>query len=85
MQLGILADIHEDVPKLSLALHHFRQQGVEQVVLLGDIFDMGRHLHETVGLLVEARVVGVWGNHQGERSPDCAVYLVGVDGQRDID
>jgi calcineurin-like phosphoesterase family protein len=63
MRLGILAGIHEDVPKLTLALQHFRQQGVDQVVLLGDVFDTGRHLRETVALLAEARVVGVWGNH----------------------
>jgi predicted phosphodiesterase len=63
MRLGILADIHEDVPKLTLALQHFRCQGVQQVVLLGDVFDTGRHLRETVALLTEAKVVGVWGNH----------------------
>jgi hypothetical protein len=63
MKLGIVTDIHEDVPKLALALQHFRQQGVEQVVVLGDVFDTGRRLRETVGLLAEAKAVGVWGNH----------------------
>src|SRR5688572_30421163 len=63
MKLGIVADIHEDLPRLALALQHFRQQGVEQVVVLGDVFDTGRRLQETVGLLAEARAVGVWRNH----------------------
>jgi hypothetical protein len=63
MRLGILADIHEDVPKLTLALQHFRREGVQQVVLLGDVFDTGNRLRETVAMLAEARVVGVWGNH----------------------
>jgi hypothetical protein len=63
MKLGILADIHEDVERLHLALQHFRQEGVEQVVLLGDVFDTGQHLHQTVCLLAQAGVVGVWGNH----------------------
>jgi predicted phosphodiesterase len=63
MRLGILADIHEDEQKLSLALQHFRRQGAEQVVVLGDVFDTGRRLRETVALLAEAGAVGVWGNH----------------------
>jgi hypothetical protein len=63
MRLGILADIHEDVPRLTLALQHLRREGVQQVVLLGDVFDTGRHLSETVALLAGAGAVGVWGNH----------------------
>ncbi len=64
MRLGILADIHEDAPTLALALQRFRQEGVQQVVVLGDVvFEMGRHLHETIALLAEAGAVGVWGNH----------------------
>jgi predicted phosphodiesterase len=46
MKLGILADIHEDVERLHLALQHSRQEGVIQVVLLGDVFDTGQHLLE---------------------------------------
>jgi predicted phosphodiesterase len=64
MRLGILTDIHEDVTKLKLALQHCRQQGVEQIVLLGDVFENGRDLREAVTLLAEAKVVGVWGNHE---------------------
>src|SRR5262245_26709063 len=63
MKLGILTDIHEDVERLRLALQHFRQEEVEQVVLLGDVFDTGERLRETVSLLAGAKAVGVWGNH----------------------
>jgi hypothetical protein len=63
MKLGILADIHEDVPKLTHALQQLRRELVEQLVVLGDIFDIGRHVHEAVALLAEAGAVGVWGNH----------------------
>jgi predicted phosphodiesterase len=63
MRLGILADIHEDVEKLSLALDHFRGAGVEQIVVLGDVFYTGRRVRETVALLTGAGAVGVWGNH----------------------
>ena len=44
MRLGILADIQEDVPKLTLALRHCRREGVQQVVLLGDDLDTGKQL-----------------------------------------
>jgi predicted phosphodiesterase len=64
MRLGILADIHEDAERLTLALQRFRQEGVQQIVVLGDVvFQMGSRLHETIALLAEAGAVGVWGNH----------------------
>jgi hypothetical protein len=64
MRLGILADIHEDAAKLALALRRLRQEGAEQVVVLGDVvFELGSQLHETIALLAGAGAVGVWGNH----------------------
>jgi predicted phosphodiesterase len=63
MKLGLLADIHENNDHLRVALARFRQHGVHQVVLLGDICETGDSLAETVDLLVEAKAVGVWGNH----------------------
>ena len=63
MRLGILADIREDAERLTLALRRFRQEGVQRIVVLGDVFDMGSRLYETIALLVEAGAVGVWGNH----------------------
>src|SRR4051794_10467104 len=63
MKLGILADIHEQVDFLRRSLHVFDQQGVEQVVVLGDVYEMGLRLDETTRLLESAGAVGVWGNH----------------------
>jgi hypothetical protein len=63
MRLGILADIHEEVQWLQMALERFRREGVEQVVFLGDLCCMGDRLEETVALLSTAGPVGVWGNH----------------------
>jgi len=63
MKLGILADIHEDVARVRQALEHFRQEDIDQVVFLGDLFDRGQHLAETVALLSACGAVGVWGNH----------------------
>lgn len=63
MKLGLLTDIHEDVERLQGALARFRRAGVEQVVLLGDVFETGPRLDATVALLTAAGSIGVWGNH----------------------
>jgi predicted phosphodiesterase len=63
MRIGILADIHEDVERLGLALGVLREAGAEELVVLGDICDTGARLEQTVALLTGAGVVGVWGNH----------------------
>src|SRR5436190_941419 len=63
MRLGLLADIHEDVDLLREALELFRRRGVEEVVCLGDICGMHEHLEETIRLLQDGGVVGVWGDH----------------------
>lgn len=63
MQLGIIADIHEQIEHLCTALDCFRRQQVDQVVVLGDIVESGERLDETCRLLADARAVGVWGNH----------------------
>jgi Calcineurin-like phosphoesterase superfamily domain len=63
MKLGLLTDIHEHVDNLRAALEHFRRENVDQVVVIGDIVEMGRKLDVTCALLAEARAIGVWGNH----------------------
>jgi hypothetical protein len=63
MKLGILADIHEHVEHLQAALARFDALGVDRVIVLGDLYEMGRRIRETVLLLQQANAVGVWGNH----------------------
>ena len=63
MKLGLLADIHEHVEHLQRALGRFREEKVEQVVVLGDLFEMGTCIDETCRLLEDAGAIGVWGNH----------------------
>jgi len=64
MKLGLLPDIHERNNDLRIALGVFRQEHVDQVVVLGDVFEMGDHIEESCRLLREARAIGVWGNHE---------------------
>jgi predicted phosphodiesterase len=63
MILGLLTDIHEHVEHLQTALDCFRKERVDQIVVIGDLFEQGQHIEETCRLLAEAKAVGVWGNH----------------------
>lgn len=63
MKLGLLTDIHEHVAYLRTALDYFRRAQVDQVIVIGDLFEQGRQMDETCRLLAEAKAIGVWGNH----------------------
>ncbi|NBV44805.1 MAG: metallophosphoesterase, partial [Planctomycetia bacterium] len=63
MRIGIIADIHEDLPALDAVLDLFARAGVGRVVVLGDLFFNGTHVAETVDRLRAAGAVGVFGNH----------------------
>lgn len=63
MKLGLITDIHEHVRNLRTALDCFEQERVDQVVVIGDLFQMGEEIEETCRLLTAAKAVGVWGNH----------------------
>jgi hypothetical protein len=63
MRIGILADIHEELEKLHWALAVLKEHGADCLVCLGDVCGMHEFLEETVALLDDAGVVGVWGNH----------------------
>jgi hypothetical protein len=63
VKLGIIADVHEDVDSLRHALTLLKCEGADRNVFLGDIVRLCERLGETVGLLSEAKAVGVWGNH----------------------
>jgi hypothetical protein len=63
VRLGLLADIHEEVGWLELALGRFRRERVDRVVVLGDVCCTGERLGPAVDLLRTAEAVGVWGHH----------------------
>jgi predicted phosphodiesterase len=63
MKLGLLADIHEEVRWLELALERFDRERVDKVVVLGDVYCTGERIGPTVDLLRSIDMVGVWGNH----------------------
>jgi predicted phosphodiesterase len=63
MRIGILADIHENLSHLRWAIDVLNDQRSDRLVVLGDVFELGHRLKETVDLLAEAGAIGVWGNH----------------------
>src|SRR5262249_28215693 len=63
MRIGILADIHEDLTHLRWAIDVLGEHGADRLVVLGDVFELGHRLGETVALLAEVGAIGVWGNH----------------------
>ena len=63
MKLGLLTDIHEHVEYLRAALDCFTRERIDQVVVIGDLLEMGERVDEMCGLLADAAAVGVWGNH----------------------
>jgi hypothetical protein len=66
MRYGLVTDIHSHAALLSEALKQFRDQGVEQVVSIGDAYDAFRPRDETEDVclqLEQCGAVGVWGNH----------------------
>lgn len=63
MKLGLITDIHEHVELLRVALDRFDHEQVDQIVVIGDVCEMGERIEETCRLLAEAGAIGVWGNH----------------------
>jgi hypothetical protein len=83
MKLGLLTDIHEHVENLRTALDRFRVEQVDQIVVIGDVFEMGHRVNETCQLLSDAKAIGVWGNHDyglcvEPDAVDCEKYGDGV-------
>src|SRR5262245_43082938 len=62
VRLGLITDIHEHVADLKLALAECDRRGVDRIICLGDVFQTGEAIHETVSLLAQRDIAGVWGN-----------------------
>jgi hypothetical protein len=63
VKLGLITDIHEHVEFLRVALDALARMSVDQIVVLGDVFETGERMDETCRLLADAKAIGVWGNH----------------------
>jgi putative phosphoesterase len=64
MKLGIIADTHDNLDAIALAVEYFNKSGVEQVIHAGDY--VAPFALEAFRKL-KASFRGVWGNNDGER------------------
>ena len=64
MRIGIIADVHEDVERLAAAVRALRDEGIDRLVFLGDLAELGTRLDECVDILTDAAALGVFGNHE---------------------
>jgi len=63
MRIGLITDVHEDVPALEWALALLAREGVDRIMCLGDVCEDGRRITETCECLAMAGALCVWGNH----------------------
>lgn len=64
--VGIFADVHGAQRTLASALADCRVAGVEQIALLGDLFDRAEQADGCARALAGWPTIGVWGNHERE-------------------
>ena len=74
MRLGILSDVHGNLPALEATVEALRLQGVDEYVHLGDLVGYGPFPNECIELMAELASAGVAGNHElillGRLGPD---------------
>jgi predicted phosphodiesterase len=73
MRLGIVSDVHGNLPALRVALDALGNEGVDRLLCPGDVVGYGPFPNECVELVAESGAVCVAGNHDLmalERLPD---------------
>ncbi|MEO0019187.1 MAG: metallophosphoesterase family protein [candidate division WOR-3 bacterium] len=63
MKLGAISDVHANLEALTAVLNFFRQEGVDQVISLGDVVGYGPDPEACIELLQQAQAKVVAGNH----------------------
>ncbi len=63
MRIGILSDIHANLPALEAAFSLLHEKGVDRVICAGDLVEKGDHGDEVVAMIEESWIPCVMGNH----------------------
>ena len=63
MRLGLLADVHANLPALQVAVQRLTAEGVDAILVAGDLVGYGASPNECVELLAETGAICVAGNH----------------------
>lgn len=74
MRLAVLSDVHANLPAMEACLERARRWGADEVLLLGDLVNLGPHPEEVVALARQRGLESVLGDHdalvaRGERPP----------------
>lgn len=72
-RVGVFADVHGSTRTLERALANCREEGVETIALLGDLFDRYEQADPCALVLAGWHVVGVYGNHEREVAIEAAL------------
>lgn len=79
MRIGLISDVHANLPALTAVLDHLERARVDQVVCAGDVVGYGPHPEACLDLLTARDVPCVAGNHDlmaiGDLSDDRCVPL----------
>ncbi|GAB1258940.1 hypothetical protein NBRC116494_34420 [Aurantivibrio plasticivorans] len=62
-RFAVLADIHANLPALEAALDEIDREGIEQLLVLGDVVGYGPHPGECIQLLRDRQCLVIQGNH----------------------
>ena len=76
-KIGLIIDIHANLEALQAIIKDLKEQGVEQIISLGDAVGLGYAPSQIVDLLIENNIINILGN--GEvyitMGPDYFPYL----------
>ncbi len=73
-RVALFADVHGSQMTLARALAACREADVEQIALLGDLFDRVEQADACARALAGWPIIGVWGNHEREIVLDAAAH-----------
>lgn len=63
-RIAFISDIHSNLPALEAVLADIRQQGVDEIICLGDVVNVGPHPAECLEMVRDLNCVIVQGNHE---------------------
>jgi len=70
MKIGIISDIHGNLPSLEAVLNAFDERGVDTIVCLGDLVGYFHQSLEVLNLIMNSDIVTILGNHEA--------YMLGI-------
>lgn len=70
MKIGIISDIHGNLPSLKAVLHAFEERNVDTIVCLGDMIGYFHQSLEVLELVMDSNIITILGNHEA--------YLLGI-------